>query len=181
MQQGVLVDQASSLSSTNMSVKDALYAYSEKQLKKNKPKRRKNKKPEREVERQVMAWLNKNGFSCHVVESKAVYSPSAGRYVRGQAVSGFTDIVGCDKNGTAVFIELKAPGRKSTIKEHQRAFITEKIRHNCFALCTDSVNFLSSSYENWIKISHLNKQVFLYSLLPKKKAQSGGRRESFDL
>lgn len=158
-----------------MSVKDALEKFSQKDAskwaKKTKPSK-KNKKPEKEVEREVMQWLDSHGFSCHVVESKAVYSAAAGRYVRGQTVQGFPDIVGCDPNGIAVFIELKAKGRRSTIKEHQTEFLKKKLRMGAFALCCDSASYLASAYNNYMKVAKENRAYLLESILPKQGSKS---------
>ena len=54
--------------------------------------KRRNKSPEKEVEKEVMAWLKRNQFYCHVVEAKAVFSEKTGTYLRGQAAPGFPDI-----------------------------------------------------------------------------------------
>jgi hypothetical protein len=154
-----------------MSALDALNKFSSKDAKKHGPKKKrtKNKSPEKDVEREVMAWLIAHSFSCNVVESKAVFSTAANRYVRGQAVQGFSDIVGCDNAGRAVFIELKAAGRRNTLRPAQFVFLEEKIKHGAFAVCTDSVDFLSMAYDHWIKVSDENKKTFLLSLLPDVK------------
>jgi hypothetical protein len=151
-----------------MTVEEAMLRHHAKLLKK--PQRsRKNAKPEKEVEKQIMPWLEVNGFSCHVIESKAVYSAGAGRYLRGQADQGFSDIVGCDENGIAAFIELKALGKCSTLKRHQFDFLKSKIDRGAFAVCVDSAEMLNKYYNIW---SASNKRTtYLYSLLPKKHFQ----------
>lgn len=149
-----------------MSARDALLNYSKKQIKTKRTKR--NSSPEKEVEKEVMHWLRTHGFSCHVVESKAVYSPSAGGYKSGQTIPGFSDVVGCDPNGMAVFIELKAKGRNSTLKEHQYLFLKNKIEHGAFAVCVDSVMLLERVYQNWCLANDENKRPGLIRLLPYK-------------
>ncbi len=140
---------------------------------------RKNKRPERDVQDLVMAWLKDNGFSCNVVESKAVYNPKAGRYITGQAVEGFSDVCGCDKHGLAVFIELKAPGRLSTLRPRQREFLLNKISYNAFACVISSAAGLELLYNNWLKARFSKKRTDAQNMLrlalpntPKTKHQS---------
>lgn len=155
-----------------MSAKTALHKYLEKQLKKDGKVPRKNQKPEKDVEAEVMTWLSANQFDCHVVESKAVYSYSAGRYLHGQTNPGFSDIVGNDANGMAVFIELKAKGRRSTLRQKQKAFLKKKIASNCFAVVVDSAELLATTYKEWSKLradSPKTSQFYLFDQLPKKR------------
>lgn len=153
-----------------MSAKDALLKYHQRQLKSTKrTPRKKNKKPEKVVEKDCLDWLDKHGFSINVVESKAVYSKAAGNYIRGQTVAGFPDLVGNDKDGHAVFIELKAPGKRSTIRPAQVDFLLNKIKTNCFAVCVDSVAYLSTAYALWSELEGENAKEYLHSLLPKKR------------
>lgn len=101
-----------------MSARDALKKYYQNQIKNNerqlRPKCR-NQRPEKGVQAEVMQWLKASGFSCHSIEAKAVYSFEVGRYVRGQTDAGVADLFGSSPGGLAVFIELKAPGRRSTL------------------------------------------------------------------
>lgn len=128
-----------------MSAKKSLERYYQRQLneqeRSHRPKR-KNAKPEFEVKKAVMVWLKENHFSCDAVESKAVYSARAGRYLNSQATPGFADIAGACPNGLGCFIELKAPGKRSTLRHTQRDFLMGKINLGCFAVCVDSVSCL---------------------------------------
>lgn len=135
-----------------MSAADALKRYYERQNRRstNRKPTRKNNKPEHEVKKAVMSWLVAHDFSCDVVESKAVYSEKADRYIRGQATAGFSDIVGvCPCFGVACYIELKAPGRRSTLRGHQKDFLVEKIQRQAFACVTDSIEHLEEIYFKW--------------------------------
>lgn len=154
------------------STREALYKYLDNQLKQSKP-RRKNKKPEKNVQYEVEQWLEKHGFDYDIVESKAVYHEQSGRYLHGQTSSGFSDIVANDSNGLAVYIELKAPGRRSTLREKQRDFLTRKIKSNCFAVVVDSPTLLADCYNEFYEIrdkkSKEGARQYLLSLLPKKR------------
>ena len=164
-----------------MSARDALNKYLTRQLPKERKPKRSNARPEFEVKKLVMRWLEQSGFSCDAVESKAVYSHAAGSYVRGQAVAGFSDIVGvCNFGGAACYIELKAPGKRSSLKEHQRDFLVHKLHLYAFAVCIDSVDDLADIYSRWIRFYRLGQlqeaRSTLMRHLPKAKV-----RECLDL
>lgn len=157
-----------------MSVKLALEKFSRRNsgIKKPRQKRDRAKSPEKQTEKEVMAWLEKNGFAVSVVESKAVYSKSAGRYLRGQTEAGFSDIVGVDGNAYAVFIELKAHGRRNTIRASQVEFLKTRISRGAFCVCTDSVDHVSSMYYAWLDMKNKSEddaRKFLLKDLPKAK------------
>lgn len=158
------------------STKAALERYFNKQAKANAPKKqtRKNKRPEKIVEKEVMEWLKANDFSCHVVESKAVFSPRAGIYLHSQAEPGMSDIVGVTPDGYGAFIELKAKDRRSSLKDHQRRFLLEKIARGAFACCVDSVEYLEKCYDKFI-LGH--DQTLM---LPIKREQRSDPRISDD-
>jgi hypothetical protein len=138
-----------------LSAADALNRFYKKHAKAVAPKKRrtKNAKPEFELKKLVMKWLINNGFNCNVVESKAVFSAAAGGYIRGQTDAGFSDLVGvCPYAGIACFIELKAPGKRATLKEHQRKFLLDKATWFSFSVCVDSVELLESTYRTWVSM-----------------------------
>lgn len=151
------------------SVKNAIHKFIAKQNKSAAP-RRKNKKPEKELESKLLPVLKMHGIFASVVESKAVYSAGAGRYLSGQAASGFPDIVGCNNQGAFLAIELKAPGRRSTVRPSQRQFLLNVIAHNGFAVVTDSVDHFVQLYSRWILIDSALKKSILLNDLPKEKA-----------
>lgn len=116
-----------------------------------------------------MAWLNKAGFDCQVVESKAVYNAKAGRFLRGMTKAGTCDIMGNTPEGVAVFIELKAKGRLGTLADHQRDFLANKIKKNAFACAVDSVAMLEKLWEAYTLAAKHDKtlaQKALLSALP---------------
>lgn len=143
------------------SPQDALNKFYNKQLTKNvKKKTRKNKKPELEVEKAVTKWLRSNGFSCDVVDASTYDAGSGGKFQDVKITAGFTDIVGADRFGFACYIELKAAGKRSALKDHQREFITAKIHNNAFACVTDGVEHLSDLYNRWL-ITKLKQKEFV--------------------
>lgn len=163
-----------------MSAKNALERYYGRQMaeqeRSHKPKR-KNEKPEFELRKIVLPWLRRNGFSINIIEAKATWSPEAGRYTSGQTAPGVADLFGCTPCGLGCFIELKAPGRRSTLRPGQRAFLTEKIQLGCFGVVIDSVECLEivwNEFSHRRRIEpHLAKVLLLKHLPPESKDSMG--------
>jgi hypothetical protein len=160
------------------SVMRAIERFEERQLKEaaHVPKR-KNDKPEQRVVRQICAWLKSNGFSYNVVEAKATFDPDKRRYTTGQVSSGFSDIVAVSPDGYACFLEIKANGRRGSLKEHQRAFLLDKISCNAFAGVFDSVERLSRAYNMFsdLRRAGRNAQNYLQEMMPKKRRKDTGK------
>lgn len=142
----------------------------------NKQKRfKKNGKPEKAVEREVLIWARDRGWDVQVLESKAAYNPRAGCFVRSSAVSvGTCDIIGNTDGGVFLAIELKAPGRLSTFASDrncaQRDYLIAKIHNNAFACVTDSVERLEKIYTTWSNLEYADqKKQYLLGMLPVKK------------
>lgn len=140
---------------------------------KTKSSSRKNRSPEKELVRtELMPWLRSKGFYCHVVESKATYNESLGRYLTSQTTVGMPDIIGCDSKGLSVFVEAKAKGRLSTLRDMQREFLVEVIQRGGFGVVVDSRERLEELYSAFSSLpSDLAKQYLLDQLPKKKKSQ----------
>lgn len=163
-----------------MSAEDALYKYSRRNSGIKKP-RKENSSPEKEVEKEVQKWCEEKGFDISVVESKAVFSRAAGRYLRGQTKAGFSDMAGVCPDGTGAFIELKAKSRLNTISHSQFEFLLSKIRKGAFACCVDSANLLNDIFLSWSSLREKDSESaksFLISALPCQKFL---KRETDDL
>lgn len=146
-------------------VQKAMEKYHEKQLPSQGPKRT-NEKPEKAVEKEVLLHLRNKGWFVDVVESKAVFSSAAGRFLRGQAKVGFVDVVGCTHAGQFVAVELKAPGRRASLRIQQREYLLNVISRGGFACVADSVTFLENVYQTYLKSP---RPETLIDLLPKKR------------
>lgn len=154
-----------------MSAEQALLNHHKRQLGLNK-RTKKNKHPEKDVVKSCMIWFAENGFSMSVVESKATFSEKSGRYISGQAEPGFPDSAGCTPYGYGCFVEFKAKGRLSTLRDEQRDFLTDKIHHGSFACVVDCVDRLYEIYTKWLNKRNMGDHVskeFLLSCLPDKK------------
>lgn len=136
----------------------------------DKPKRH-NEKPEKEVERDVLLWLRKIDCFINVYDS-AAQPDSYNNFKRVHVKTGTPDLIGCTAEGVFIAIELKAPGRRSTLKEHQRYFLNRVIKNNGFAACIDSVDRLRDLYNAWIRLEdpEMKENLLLLDLpdLPKK-------------
>jgi hypothetical protein len=153
------------------SINRAIMRYEEKVLGKSSVSKRKNNKPEKEVEKQVLAHARSLKWSVFVVESKSVFSAAAGRYLSQSAQSGFSDVVGLMPCGRFVAIELKSAGRRSTVRESQLSFLKQIISSQGFACVVDSVSCLVSLYSHWLNLkTEKEKQEYLLASLPIKKS-----------
>lgn len=133
-------------------IKSILDRQAMKQMREDDPLRtvKRNKKPEKETEKEVVHWLKKHGFFCHVVEAKAVFSEKTGSYLRGQATPGFPDMVGSSPDGKACFIELKAKGKISTLSFGQYNFLRQAIKFGAFAVVTDGAEDLAFKWKAYL-------------------------------
>lgn len=114
-----------------------------------KKRKTKNQKPERDLQKLVLAILESKGWLVYPIEAKAVYSQAAGRYLNSQTTPGLSDIVGSTPDGFACFIELKAPGRRSALADHQRTELIKAIDRSAFAGCFDSIESILTIYSQW--------------------------------
>lgn len=167
-----------------MSAEQALKRYYQRQARQASKRRRTNGRPEWElVKKPILAWAKDNGWCLSSIESRAVYDPAAGRYVHGMAVAGTADLFGNAPCGTAVYLELKAPGRRSTLKPHQHDFLVQRISTNAFAGCIDS---LESFIQLWDKFKQAQTQGastardFLLGDLPQRGTQRNPFRGELD-
>lgn len=123
-----------------------------------------NKTPEKDFVKLILKHLRSLGWSVDIVDSAAVYSKEAGMYLNSMARVGMSDIVGNTPTGVAVFIEAKAPSKRSTVRPDQREFLIQKIDTNCFAIVCDSVEYFERVFNAWIKSE--NKKALLLKELP---------------
>jgi len=154
------------------STKKALDNYLKKQLKSDMQTiyKKPNGQPEKEFVKILMKYLEQQGFSCHVVESKAVWNPKANRYISGQAEKGFPDICGCGPEGQSVWIEAKAQDRRNTLRPEQREFLEKKLEMGCFAIVCDKIEFFDFAWKKWQTApTYLEKVNFLKNCLPQKR------------
>jgi hypothetical protein len=148
----------------------ALEGFSRKNSREPRATNKKNKSPEKDIVKELLSVGKSLGMSLHVVESKATFSQATGRYTGSAMRAGIPDIIGCDADGFSVWIEAKAKGRKSTLRDNQREFLEKKISSNCFAVVLDCAGMLESTYKIWKKIGRTDqRQSYLKGLLPTKR------------
>lgn len=144
-------------------IESAINKWSSKQL--PKPQRKKtNDKPEARFLLELKKYLTNLGWDVTIIEAKASYSEESGRYTHGAVAAGYPDLSGNMPNGLAVYIETKAPGKRSTIRPAQHEFLTRKISSNCFAICCDSVIYFDRVFAEWSQAP--NRKAFLLKELP---------------
>lgn len=148
-------------------VTDALNNYYKKQEPSFK-KKRKNAKPEKAVEQQILIWCRQKGFDVDVVESKSKFNTQTMRYTGRAASPGMSDIIGNTNNGLAVFIELKSKGRRvaSALAPKQREFLIRKIHTGCFAIMCDSIEYAENTWNQFLSLPNAQRIEFLLNELP---------------
>jgi hypothetical protein len=133
--------------------------------------------PEELVKREVLCWSFTKYWSLDVYDSKGTYSQSRGAYSKNIGMkSGTPDLIGCDNQGLAVYLELKKLGHRGSCRLSQRQFLERKIQANAFALVCDSVEYLESVYTEWISLRSISLEKaksFLLEKLPNKVLING--------
>lgn len=156
------------MNDTKKRIENAVKKYQQKNMPKTTTKR-KNSSPEKQVEKDVMAYLESAGCFCTVVESKAVYSQAAGRYLHGQASIGCPDILGICQHIGGFALELKAPGKRKNLSIGQYLFLKAWIERLGFAVVVDSKQYLADAWEHSLKLSQETRREYLLSILPVPK------------
>ena len=129
----------------------------------------KNRKPEKDTEKQVMAWGRENRVFLHVIEA-STYNGRTGTFGDSKVQKGFSDIVGNTEQGLACYIELKAKDRRSNLSEAQREFLEQKIDQNCFAVVVDSRARLEQYWKGFWSLKNVeDRKTYLRDCLPKKR------------
>jgi len=160
------------MTSHRFRIEAAINKYLKKQQQGRSEPKRKNKKPEEITVGECRAWYKRHGLDMSIVESKANYNPTTGRYTSFTVESGYSDSSGNDKHGNACFVEFKALGKRGTLREGQRAFLLRKIKTNCFAVCVDSAELLHDYYYHWISLLDSDRRKYLFSLIPKGRVSN---------
>lgn len=143
--------------------------YCDREQRKYTPKKKKNSKPELEVEKALAEHWRKEGFFMKKYESKAVLINGVWRQ---PALSkGTPDWMGCSPDGVYVVSEVKAPGRRSTLRIEQRDFLVEVIKRGGFGICCDSVEYFKKHYKYWSMLNRRIKKDYLLALLPGVKRE----------
>lgn len=147
---------------------EAVELYSQRQRRLQEGPKRRNNKPEDAVVKAHLDWYKANDFFIARYESKAkmqngVWRASGLNY-------GTPDLMGCDSFGQFHALEAKAPGRLSTLREEQRAFLLEIIERGGFGMCSDNVDKTVRVWNQWCNLYlEKDKVELLKSILPAAK------------
>jgi hypothetical protein len=147
----------------------ALNNFMAKDARKKAPKKNrstKNKSPEKALVKLLITEAKAMGMELAVVDSAAVFSVSAGCYLGSQTSESLPDLIGDDDMGRVIYLEAKAPGKRSTLKPHQYDFLKRKIERGCFACCSDNPKHFRRLYEAWLDLDRLARARYLLEDLP---------------
>lgn len=127
----------------------------------------KNKAPEKDVEKELDAYWLAAGFFINRYESKA---KNIGGVWRSSGLEfGTPDRLGCDRSGYFIAVEVKAKGKRSSLREEQRIFLIKIIERGGFGLCCDSLEYFKKHYKMWTGLSGKIRVDYLMALLPGAK------------
>lgn len=132
-------------------------------------------KPEKLVVNSILCWAHQNKIWLEVYDSKGTYSESAKRYTKNLGMkSGTPDVLGVNRDGIMIAIEVKAPGKEKVARLGQLQFLLRLIDNNGFGCVSSSVDHLSNLYLKWISLSKVDdKKTLLLNDLPKKALING--------
>lgn len=129
--------------------------------------------PEKELEQEVKAWAARNGIWVEVYDSKAKFT-ERGVYKTQGLGKGTPDLLGLNKRGRFIAIELKAPNKKAIPSLEQSMFLRRVIEFGGFGVVINDLNILQDMYSRWLMITdEINKRAYLLEKLPKKVIVKG--------
>jgi len=153
------------------STNNAILNYHRKQLDQgvSREPKKKQKTPEKDVQKSVLDWARENKVHLHVIEA-STWNGRTRTFGDSKASAGFPDLVGNTEQGLVCYIELKAKGRRSNLSDKQRVFLEAKIAQSCFAVVVDSRTRLEQYWKGfWSLKSPEERQSYLLETLPKKR------------
>lgn len=126
-------------------------------------------KPEKSVEKSVLAWCFQNKILVNVCDSRGTYSESQKRYTKNRGLPvGFPDLSGLNSQGRYIAIELKAEGKEGVARLAQLQHLVRVINSGGFGCVTSSVEHIDDVYRKWLCLDFESQKTFLLSCLPKK-------------
>jgi hypothetical protein len=150
---------------TSSRIRASIERLSEREDKKYRSRKRKNNNPEELVVKSLQYYFNTCGFFVCGYESKAKFINGVWR-TSGLNV-GTPDLIGVDNEGYFMAVEVKAKGKRSTLRREQREFLTKTIMCGGLGICADSVEYFQEVYEEWKKLDSVNeRRILLMSKLP---------------
>lgn len=130
-----------------------------------------NNRPEKEVEKECLAWMRDQGWDVQIYEAKAVFNPKAGRYLSQTMKAGTVDCQGVLPGGTFVAVEFKAKQRISTFNHQrnyrQKQYLIGKISNGAFGCVVSSALRLEQIYNCWRDLKTAEeRRSYLMGCLP---------------
>lgn len=158
------------MTSRKDSTKAAIDRYYSKLLVEQSPKaKEKRLTPELDLQKEIHSWLLSSGFFAFRVESRAQFDQATGNTIYSQTTVGVSDEIAVHNTGLFCAVEIKAPGKRSTLRDSQRNFLHSVIASNGFAACVDSVEHLSSLWTSYNSLDLSLRKSLLLRDLPQLK------------
>jgi len=130
----------------------------------------KRKKPEKKIQDQIEQYARLKGLVVFTVDSKGVFVPGAKRFVASKTTKGVSDLIMCNNWGQFIAVEVKAKGRRSTVKPEQFDFLESIIERDGIAIVSDSLDSFVDTYNLSMSFklsnNHDGLKAFLRKCLP---------------
>lgn len=84
---------------------------------------------ENTLQREIVQFLNdRSGFGCKVsrIKNGGTWDPNARAFRKNNAEIGIPDIIGCTRDGRAIFIEVKM--KVGSVKKEQVAYLNDRLK-----------------------------------------------------
>lgn len=138
--------------------------------------KKKNKHPEKEVERLCMLWMRSQGWDVQIYEAKNTFNHRTQTWSSKSMQAGTVDCQGVMPNGIFVAVEFKAPARLRSFNrlsnQKQKDYVITKIGSNAFVAVVDSLELLQKIYAGYqfaLKDGQDAAKQFLFDHLPGRK------------
>ena len=91
---------------------------------------------EKDIQAVILQYLNLKGYFCWRTNAGAMKIDN--RFIRFSYAPGISDIIGIARDGSFIAIEVKRPGKTTTVT--QKAFLKEIEKHRGYAIVATSLD-----------------------------------------
>lgn len=135
--------------------------------------RGRNKSPEKTVVKEILSACRSIGFNLDVIEASGYDRMKKAMVHDSKVTPGYSDISGNSNLGLAVYIEAKAPGKRASLRDAQRAFLENKIKSGAFACVADSAEYVLKLYNEWLRLKLWSRELSILRPINSFQAKKG--------
>lgn len=101
---------------------------------------------ERELQNQILEFLTKHPKVGFITKYNNLQASKMARRSKYQP-SGIPDLIGCMKNGIALYIEVKLP--KGRVSSSQQTFLKARVKDHCVAFIARSIDDCIDAFKDF--------------------------------